>query len=60
MGNESYDDNFSYKQKLPNLNLWNGENTTTKDISGNDPEMIYYLNINGTDVYSTYIKPNLG
>jgi len=40
--------------------LKNGENTTTKDISGNDPEMIYYLNINGTDVYSTYIKPNLG
>jgi hypothetical protein len=22
---ESYDDNFSYKQKLPNLNLWNGD-----------------------------------
>ena len=40
--------------------LKNGENTTTKDVSGNDPEMIYYLNINGADVYGTYIKPNLG
>jgi hypothetical protein len=40
--------------------LKNGENTTTKDVSGNDPEMIYYLNINGSDVYGTYIKPNLG
>ena len=22
---ESYDNSFSYKQKLPNLNLWNGD-----------------------------------
>lgn len=29
MGNESYDDNFSYKQKLPNLNLWNGDKWVT-------------------------------